>query len=456
MAVDTELERRQATGQPVQIGLVGAGRTARMMLVHLLAPVPGLRVAAIANRTPQRAVEALETVGCTSFVLGRRTSDIDRHAPTGPVVVLDDPLAMCQSRALDVIVDVTGSVDFGAQVALAAFAAKKHLVLVNAELDSTLGPILKVHADRAGVVMTDTDGDEPGVAMTLLRYLRSLGLRPVAAGNLKGLVDHYRTPETQREFALKYQQDPRSVTAFADGTKLSMEATVLANATGFGVGVRGMFGPRCAHVKEIAGKLPAEAMLAGGLVDYALGAEPHTGAFVVVHEEHPLKMRHLAYLKMGDGPFYVFYTPFHLPHIQVASTIARAALFRDPTVAPIGPPRCDVIAVAKRALRAGETLDGLGGFCAYGVIENAEVAQEEQLLPIGLSEGAVLMRDLARDQPIRTVDVEMPNERTSDRLRAEQDALFSMPRHVEASAFAHGASAFAPDASADRSADESR
>ncbi len=450
-AVDTELERRHAAGQPVQIGLVGAGRTARMMLVHLLAPVHGLRVAAIANRTPQRAVEALEAVGCSNFVLGRRTADIDRHAPTGPVVVLDDPLAMCEARSLDVIVDVTGTIEFGAQVALAAFAAKKHLVLVNAELDSTLGPILKVHADRAGVVMTDTDGDEPGVAMTLLRYLRSLGLKPVAAGNLKGLVDHYRTPETQREFALKYHQDPRSVTAFADGTKLSMEATVLANATGFGVGVRGMFGPPCAHVKEIAGKLPADAMLAGGLVDYALGAEPHTGAFVVVHEDHPLKMRHLAYLKMGDGPFYVFYTPFHLPHIQVASTIARAALFGDATVAPIGPPRCDVIAVAKRALRAGETLDGLGGFCAYGAIENAAVARQEQLLPIGLSEGAVVTRDLARDEPIRMADVEMPEGRVSDRLRAEQDAHFDVTGTV--SAFAQSASAFAP-AAADRSVDK--
>lgn len=429
MAVDTELERRQAAGQPVQIGIVGAGRTAKMMLVHLLGPVPGLRVAAIANRTPQRAVAALEAVGCTNFVLGRVT-DVDRHAPTGPVVVVDDPLALCEARTLDVIVDVTGTVEFGARLALAAFAAKKHLVLVNAELDSTLGPILKVHADRAGVVMTDTDGDEPGVAMTLLRYLRSLGLTPVAAGNLKGMVDHYRTPDTQRDFALKYDQDPHSVTAFADGTKLSMEATVLANATGFGVGVRGMFGPRCAHVKEIAGKLPLEAMLHGGLVDYALGAEPHTGAFVVVHEEHPLKMKHLAYLKMGDGPLYVFYTPFHLPHIQVASTIARAALDRDATVAPLGAPRCDVVAIAKRALRAGETLDGLGGFCAYGAIENADVARRDGLLPIGLSEGAVLTRDVAKDEPILDADVVRPEGRTSDRLRAEQDAFFAVPGKV--------------------------
>jgi predicted homoserine dehydrogenase-like protein len=393
--------------------------------VHLLAPVTGLRVAAVANRTPQHAFDALAAVGHTRVVSGTGAADVDRHAPDGPVVVLGDPLALCEAAAVDVIVDVTGTVEFGARLALAAFAAGKHLVLVNAELDSTLGPILQVKAREAGVVMTDTDGDEPGVAMTPLRYLRSLGLEPVAAGNLKGLVDHYRTPDTQRAFAEQYQQDPRSVTAFADGTKLSMEATVLANATGFGVGTRGMFGPRCAHVREIAAKLPIEAMLQGGLVDYALGAEPHTGAFVVVHEDHPLKMRHLAYLKMGDGPLYVFYTPFHLPHIQVASTIARAALFRDPTVTPAGAPRCDVIAVAKRDLRAGETLDGLGGFCAYGVIENAEVAAREGCLPMGLSEGGVLTRPVAKDEPIRAVDVQRPEGRVSERLRLEQDALFA-------------------------------
>jgi predicted homoserine dehydrogenase-like protein len=240
---------------------------------------------------------------------------------------------------------------------------------------------------------------------------------------LKGMVDRYRTPDTQRAFAEKYQQDPRSVTAFADGTKLSMEAAVLANATGFGVASRGMLGPRCTHVREVADRLPREAMLGGGIVDYALGAEPHTGAFVVVHEDHPLKMRHLAYLKMGDGPFYVFYTPFHLPHIQVASTIARAALFRDATVAAVGSPRTEVVAIAKRDLAAGETLDGLGGFCAYGVVENAEVVAEETLLPIGLSEGAVLKRAIAKDDAIRTGDVDTPDGRVCDRLRAEQLAL---------------------------------
>ena len=127
----------------------------------------------------------------------------------------------------------------------------------------------------------------------------------------------------------------------------------------------------CSYVREIANLLPAEQMLETGLVDYALGAAPHTGAFVIVHEDSPLKKVQLAYYKLGDGPFYVFYTPFHLPHIQIASTIGRAVIHRDPTVAPIGGPVCEVVTVAKRDLKAGERLDGIGGFCTYGLIDNA-------------------------------------------------------------------------------------
>jgi predicted homoserine dehydrogenase-like protein len=172
-------------------------------------------------------------------------------------------------------------------------------------------------------------------------------------------------------------------------------------------------------------------LLAGGLVDYALGAEPHTGAFVIVHEEHPRKQRELAYYKLGDGPCYVFYTPYHLPHIQIASTIARAALFADPTVTPLGAPICEVITVAKRKLQAGEVLDGVGGFMAYGVIENAPISAKENLLPMGLSEGCRLLRDTPKDQPITYADIELPQGRLCDQLRAQQDRYFAGETRLE-------------------------
>lgn len=423
-ATDTVLAHRESEGKPVRIAMVGAGVTARMIALQLATPIPGMRLVAIANRTVEKATQAFFNAGVASAQVVSDLSSLEENVDEDRASVMEDPNLVCQAGNIDVIVEVTGTVEFGAQVASAAIHHRKHIVLVNAELDSTVGPILKVDAERAGVVLTNTDGDEPGVAMTLLRYLRSVGLKPVAAGNLKGMIDRYRTPETQREFATKYNQDAAKVTSFADGTKLSMETCILANATGFKVGQRGMYGPRCAHVREMAKLLPIDQLLAGGLVDYALGAEPHTGAFVLVHEEHPRKQKELAYYKLGDGPFYVFYTPYHLPHIQIASTIARAALFGDPTVTPLGAPICEVITIAKRDLQVGEVLDGVGGFMAYGLIENAPICAKQNLLPMGVSEGCRLLRNIPKDQPITYADVELPQGRLCDQLRGQQDRHF--------------------------------
>ncbi|HMH06840.1 MAG TPA: SAF domain-containing protein, partial [Terriglobales bacterium] len=217
-------------------------------------------------------------------------------------------------------------------------------------------------------------------------------------------------------------QDAKKVTSFADATKLSMEATVLSNATGFHVGRRGMYGPACKYVREMANLLPAAQLLDTGLVDYALGAAPHTGAFVIVHEDSPLKKVQLAYYKIGDGPFYVFYTPFHLPHIQIASTIGRAVIHRDPTVAPLAGPVCEVVTVAKRDLKAGERLDGVGGFCAYGLIDNTAAARAISALPIGLSDGCTLRRDVAKDGVVSFEDVELVRGRRIETLWREQNA----------------------------------
>jgi len=426
MSVDTALRKREVAGHPIRVGMVGAGAMGRAIALQLGTPVPGIRLVAIANRTPEHGERAFKEAGVTAWARAGSARKAEAAIARGVPVLTDDSSVLTACDAIDVLVEVTGTVEAGARVVLEAFDHGKHVVLVNAELDSLVGPILKVKADNAGVVLTHTDGDEPGVAMTLFRYLRSLGLHPVAAGNIKGMVDYYRTPETQRAFAEKNDQDARKVTSFADATKLSMEATVLSNATGFHVGRRGMHGPACSYVREIAHLLPADQMLDTGLVDYAVGAAPHTGAFVVVHEESPLKKTQLAYYKLGNGPFYVFYTPYHLPHIQIASTIGRAVIDCDPTVAPIAGPVCDVVTVAKRDLKAGERLDGIGGFCTYGLIDNATSARATAALPIGLSEGCVLRRDVPKDDVLSFDDVEAPADGLVEALWREQNARWPL------------------------------
>jgi len=422
--VDAALEKREAEGDPIRVGMIGAGYMGRGIALQFLTPLVGLRLVAIANRTLSQAQRAYHEAGIDDVKVVERASQLEEAIRLNRHSITDDPAVLCEAGNIDAIIEATGEIEFGASVALQGIQSGKHVILMNAELDATLGPILKVYADRAGVVITNTDGDEPGVAMNLVRFVKTIGYKPVLTGNLKGMIDPYRTPDTQREFATKHNQKPRLITSFADGTKLSMEATVLANATGFKVGRRGMYGHRCGHVKDTLKLFRPEMFENGGLVDYVLGAEPHTGAFVLVHDEHPVKRQYMSYFKMGEGPLYMFYTPYHLPHLQIATTVARAVLFRDPTVAPLGRPMCDVLTAAKRDLKAGDRLDGIGGFACYGVIDTAEVCERDRLLPMGLSHGCSLKRDIRKDEVLSYDDVELPTNRLSDKLRDEQNRHF--------------------------------
>jgi predicted homoserine dehydrogenase-like protein len=430
MIVDTALLEREKSGKPIRVGVIGAGAAGRAIALQMATPPRGIRLAAIVNRTREHGERAFREAGISEWRNVQSAREAELAINHGVPILTNDPSVVTTCGAVDLIIEGTGTIEYAARIVLDAFHHGKHVVLVNAELDSFLGPVLNARAQRAGVVITHTDGEEPGVAMTLLRYLRGTGLRPVAAGNLKGMVDHYRNPDTQRGFAQKYDQDPKKVTSFADASKLSMETTVLANATGFRAGQRGMYGPPCEHVREMANLLPADQMLSTGLVDYALGAAPHTGAFVIVYEDNKLKQAQMGYVKMGDGPFYVFYTPFHLPHIQIASTIGRAVLHGDATVAPIAGPVCEVISMAKRDMKAGERLDGIGGFCAYGLIENADTARGIDALPLSLSEDCVLHHDVRKDDVISFADVKLPNREVVDELWNEQLTLWPVAEHA--------------------------
>ena len=422
--VDSALEKRVQENNPIRVAVIGAGYSGKNIAHQILTSFPGIRLVAIANRTITEALEAYSLAGVSSV----RTVDTRKHLEeaikSNDLSVTDDAMVLCEADGIDAIIDATGEIEFGCRVVMKAIENKKNIILMNAELDATLGPILNWHANKAGVIFTNTDGDEPGVAMNMYRYVKSIGLLPVLAGNLKGFYDPHRTPDTQRDFARNHNQKPRMMTSFVDGTKLSMELAVLANATGLKVGKRGMFGPRCDHVRDVRDLFPMDQLLNGGLVDYLVGAEPGNGAFVVGFSENPIKKKYLKYLKMGDGPLYVFYTPFHLPHLEIPLTVARAVLFQDATVSPIGKPVCEVLTTAKRNLKKGETLDGIGGFTCYGLLENSIVRRSENLLPMGLSMGCCLKKDIEKDKAITMEDVEIPQFRMCDRLWKEQNKVF--------------------------------
>jgi predicted homoserine dehydrogenase-like protein len=420
--VDNALKAREAEGRPVRIAMVGAGFMGQGLTNQIVNSVPGMRMVAVYNRHIKRAIHVYEYAGLRDIFVASNQTDLDDAIRAGKPVVTDDPFLLARSEQVDVLVDVTGSVEFGAHLVLEAFKHGKDVVLMNAEIDATIGPILQVYAEKYGVIMSACDGDEPGVQMNLFRWVKGLGLIPRVVGNIKGLQDPYRNPTTQQGFAERWGQNPAMVTSFADGTKISCEQAIVANATGFVVKSRGM--SRGLEYKDDILKIGKlydidELRQLGGIVDYVVGT-PFTKVFVLAEHPDPKQRHYLNLYKMGEGPLYSFFIPYHLVHFEAPNAIARVALFRDCLAKPLGGPVVEVCAVAKRDLRAGEVLDDYGMYMTYGEAVNAEEMSKGRYLPEGLVEGCTLRRDIKKDSVITYEDVKLPANRLADRLRAEQ------------------------------------
>ena len=224
--VDTAIQKRLDSGKPIRVGMIGAGYSARHISSQILSSFPVIHLAAIANRTPAHAVAVYENAGATDIQSIDTAKDLDAVIAKRGYAVTDNPHAIFDCDQIDAIIETTGEVEYGAWAALEAIKAGKHTIALNCEMDATVGPLLKAFADEQGVIYSNTDGDEPGVASNLARFVKTIGLEVVGAGNLKGFYDVHRTPETQREFAEKNNQKPHMMTSFVDGTKLSMELTV--------------------------------------------------------------------------------------------------------------------------------------------------------------------------------------------------------------------------------------
>jgi predicted homoserine dehydrogenase-like protein len=431
--VDHALKAREAEGRPIRVGIVGAGFMTQGLTNQICQSVPGMKVVAISNRKPDRARKIYQYAGQDHVVEVTTRSELDQSIRANLPTITDDAFLLARSEVVDVIVDVTGSVEFGAHVAFEAFKHRKDVVLMNAEIDATIGPILQVYAKKYGVIFSACDGDEPGVQMNLCRWVRGLGLIPRVIGNIKGLQDPYRNPTTQKGFAEKWGQNPAMVTSFADGSKISFEQSIVANATGFKVRSRGMSRglEYRGDIMQI-GKLYDidEVRELGGIIDYVVGT-PLTKVFVLAEHNDPKQQMYLNLYKMGEGPLYPFFIPYHLVHFEVPNSIARVVLFRDSVAPPIGGPVVEVCAVAKRDLKAGEILDDYGMYMTYGEAVNADEMRTRRYLPEGLVEGCKLRRDIPKDAVLTYADVDLPAGRLADRLRAEQYSHFCRDTWLE-------------------------
>ncbi len=424
--IDNKLKERELDNNPIKVGVIGAGEMAKGLINQITRHTPGMKVVATYNRSLERPKEIYKIAGISSYEIVETISEFQRAIDSKTPIITQNIDLLIKGKGIDILVDITGSIEFSAKLTIDAINNKKDILSFNAELDATLGPILKYKADKAGVKYSVAEGDQPGVTLNLYRFVKQMGFNPLVCGNIKGMLDEYRTPSTQESFAKQWGMSPIMATNFADGTKVSCEQACIANATGMKVAKRGMLGYKSKeHVDNLTNLYDIEELKKlGGIVDFVIGAKPGPGVFVYATSDDPLSIKYLDYGKLGKGPLYSFYIPYHLLFFEIPISIARMVDFNDTIVAAKAGPVVEVITIAKTDLKKGDIIDDIGGYKTYGICENSDISRNEDLLPIGLAEGCKILRDIPKDQEITFDDVELPEGRLCDTLWEEQIRLF--------------------------------
>ena len=442
------LAQRATENKPIKVGIIGTGKFGGG-LVAQLSRMQGIEACAIADINLEHARHAYTASGvpAESIRVVQNVEEMNEAIHRGKRAITEDGLLITRSDLVDVVVEATGIPEVGACMGYHAVTHNKHLVMVNVETDVTVGPVLKHLADSAGVVYTLVDGDQPGVTMNMVEWARTLGFEIVAAG--RGTVfygdDRQGTPDTVPErFGFDEQTIERRTinfkiyNSFRDGTKAQIEMTSLANMAGLAPDVRGMHEPsvNIADIPRVFSLREEEGILnQHGVVELAnsvaedgktmLDSPLRMGVFVVIRTDHPFIQEDLTSYHLypgGNGKNFLLYRPYHLVAVEAPISIAKAALYGQPTGAPLSKPVAEVITVAKRNLKKGEQLDGSGGYTVNGLIEKAEIARVENLLPLGLASGVKLKQDIAQGTAITYDMVELNEHSFVLKLRRLQDA----------------------------------
>jgi len=426
--LDTILRKRQKASKPIKVGIVGAGEMAKGLINQIKKHTPGMIVSATYSRSLDKPIAAYETAGIDMYKIVDTIEDFEDAIKSKIAIITQNVAHLIESKSIDIIVDMTGSIEFSAKITMDAIEHKKDILSFNAELDATIGPIIKYKADKAGVKYSVAEGDQPGVTLNLYRFVKGMGFEPLVCGNIKGMLDHYRNPSTQEKFAKHWGMSPYMATNFADGSKVAFEQACIANATGMKVAKRGMNAFESKeHVDDLTHLYNIDELRElGGIVDFIVGAKPGPGVFVYATTDDPHKIKYLEYGKLGKGPLYSFYIPYHLLFFEIPISIARMVDFNDTIVAAKGAPVVEVITVAKEDLKKGDMIDEIGGYKTYGICENTDIARKENLLPMGLADGCKLLKDIPKDGVISFDDVELPVNRLVNKLWLEQKELFNI------------------------------
>jgi predicted homoserine dehydrogenase-like protein len=414
MTLYEQLLAREQMQNPIKVGVIGAGQMGFGMISQI-AGIPGMVVKGISDIHLENAVRARQA--------------FNQHAKQPEEILISDHFKdIVHSEQVEVVVDATGVTEVGAQLALETLIAKKHLVLLNVEIDVTIGPLMKRLYDAANLVYTGSDGDEPAVTVGLFEFAKSMGMKVLVAGKGKNnKLQLEANPDTAKAEAERKHMSPHMLAAFQDGTKTMAEMTLLSNATGLVPDITGMHGVTAdidSTVEQLDLKANGGVLNQFGVVDYVDGLAP--GVFVIVEGQNEGVANEMNYLlKKGNRKHHILFRPFHLASLETPLTIAKAVLNHDHAIVPLGEPVSETIAVAKRDIKAGELIDGIGGYSVRGVIEKHDEFVEKQHVPIGCITGqAIAKRDISNGAALTNEDIQLDQDSAVVKLRQLQDATF--------------------------------
>jgi predicted homoserine dehydrogenase-like protein len=423
-----ELRERAERRGPITIGVAGAGQMGTDIVVQV-ALMSGLRIGAVFERRPQVARAAALMAGHAGedIVEAGNALLIARAVENGKIAITEDFESLATADGIDVVIDATGNPNTGATLALVAMKHGKHVVMLNVEADITIGRYLKAEAQRAGVVYTGAAGDEPAATVELIGFARSLGLKIVAAGKGKNNPLHFdATPAAYEEEARARNMNPRMLVEFVDGSKTMIEMTAIANATGLMPDKPGMHGPD-ASIGDLADVLcPTEyggVLSKPGAVDYTIGKGVAPGVFCIVETRHPRVLERMVDLKVGKGPFFTLYRPFHLTSLETPLSAARAVLHHRPDIEPLDEPVAEAVAIAKRDLKPGQVLGRIGEYDYRGWAMTWAEARRTAAVPIGLVEAARVLRPVKTGEYLTSENCEPESALVITQIRRRLDQL---------------------------------
>ena len=423
-----DLKKREESGKPIRIGLVGCGEMGTDLLTGV-AHMDGIEVAAVSTRTPERVLDAAkiayDETGHAKEV--SNASEMTAAIEEGKIAATDDLDMLLKNELVDVIVDATGYPEAGAEIGYKTLQNNKHVVMMNVEADVTIGPYLKHEAEKRGLIYTLGAGDEPSSCMELIEFVSALGHNVVAAGKGKNNpLDFDAIPDHYEEEAKKRNMNVRMLVEFIDGSKTMVEMTAIANATGLVPDCPGMHGPK-ADIDRLNKVLIPEkdggVLSKSGVVDYSIGRGVSPGVFVVAEMRHPRVWERMEDLKIGEGPYFTFHRPYHLTAMEVPLTCARVMLYGKADMVPLDRPVAEVCAVAKKDLKPGDKLDFIGLYTYRAWNMTVEDARKHQAIPCGLLEGATVTAPIKKNELITVKNAAINEDQWIARLRKKQDKL---------------------------------